>query len=167
MKKPTIYLETSTISAFWYEGAHVPMLARRLHTREWRDLERRHFAIWASGFAEAELRAGTYRRQAECVNMVRRLNYLVMNVTAGELRRQILQRRLVPANKESDAAHLAISAAYRIDYLLTWNYAHMANPLVQERLAELCEEFDLVAPLLVSPEQIPQVRFGKSIRRKQ
>ncbi len=38
MKKPTVYLDTSIISAFWYEGPDVAMLARRLHTREWWDL---------------------------------------------------------------------------------------------------------------------------------
>ncbi len=47
MKKPTVYLDTSIISAFWFEGADVPMLARRLHTREWWDLERRNFEISA------------------------------------------------------------------------------------------------------------------------
>jgi hypothetical protein len=60
MKKPTVYLDTSIISAFWYEGADVAMLARRLHTREWWDLERDNFDIWTSAFADAELRAGAF-----------------------------------------------------------------------------------------------------------
>jgi hypothetical protein len=41
------------------------MLARRLHTREWWDLERRNFEIWISAFTEAELRSGTSLPQAE------------------------------------------------------------------------------------------------------
>jgi len=49
---------------------------------------------------------------------------------------------------------------------LTWNYADMANRIVQSRLEELCAELNLVAPLLVSPESIPQVHLGQSIRRK-
>jgi|SRR6266404_3984674 len=52
-----------------------------------------------------------------------------------------------------------------INYLLTWNYAHLANPLAQERLEAICHEFKLRAPLLVSPETIPHVRFGQSVRR--
>lgn len=53
-----------------------------------------------------------------------------------------------------------------IDFLLTWNYAHMANPMVQARLDELCRKQDILPPLMVSPESIPQVRFGQSIQRE-
>ena len=77
-----------------------------------------------------------------------------------------MRRKLVPPNKTGDAAHLAIAAAHRMDFLLTWNYAHMANPIVQTRFDAMCAAAGLVAPLLVSPESIPQVRFGQSIRRK-
>jgi hypothetical protein len=167
MKKPTVYLETSSISAFWYEGADIPMLARRLHTREWWELERRHFTLWGSAFIEAELQAGAFRRQAECLKMVRRLRYLRVTKRVRDLVDEIVRFQIVPPNKEADAAHLAIAAVHEIDFLLTWNYAHMANPVVQARLEKLCEAWELAAPLMVSPESIPQVRFGQSIRRKQ
>ena len=38
-------------------------------------------------------------------------------------------------------------------------------PIVQARLESLCAEHDLLVPLLVSPESIPQVRFGQHVRR--
>jgi hypothetical protein len=72
---------------------------------------------------------------------------------------------IVPPKKELDAAHVAIATVHKMDYLLTWNYAHMANPVVQERLERLYESATGTAPLMVSPESIPQVRFGRSIRR--
>jgi hypothetical protein len=166
MKKPTIYLDTSFISAHWYDGADIAMMARRLHSREWWDTERRHFITWTSAFSEAELRAGKFARQRECLKMVRRIRYLTITTAVRELIEEIVRRKLVPPNKTGDAVHLAISAAHGIDYLLTWNYAHMANPIVQAAFDRLCAAVGLVAPLLVSPESIPQVRFGQSPRRK-
>ena len=70
MKKPTVYLDTTIISAYWFEGADVASLARRLKTREWWDIERLHFSLWSSGLpAILELRSfgqsgrsGTARR---------------------------------------------------------------------------------------------------------
>lgn len=59
-----------------------------------------------------------------------------------------------------------LSAAHGIDYLLTWNYAHLANPIAQGSLERICRSLRLRAPLLVSPESIPQVRFGQTIRRR-
>ena len=168
MKKPTVYLDTSIISAFWYEGADVAMLARRLHTREWWDLERDNFDIWTSAFADAELRAGAFPRQSECQRMARRLRYLPSTPAAKELAKEILRLMIVPPKKEADAAHLGIATIHKMNYLLTWNYAHMANPVVQERLEKVCELAGRIAPLMVSPESIPpQVRFGRSIRRRQ
>jgi hypothetical protein len=165
MKKPTVYLDTSIISAYWYKSADMAMLVRRLRTREWWELERSHFAVWASDFGEAELQAGTFPRQRECLKMIRRLPYLSATAEVRGLVDEILRRGLVPAAKAGDAEHLAISATHGIDFLLTWNYAHMANPIIQARLEELCDKLGVRAPLMVSPESIPQVRFGQSIRR--
>jgi hypothetical protein len=166
MKKPSLYFDTSVISAYWYEGADVAMLARRLHTREWWDQERKHFELWASLFGELELRAGKYSKQAECVKMIRRLRYLPITTQTTDLVEELLECRLVPSTKPGDAQHLAVSTSHGMDYLLTWNYAHMANASVQERLNSLCEKKGLEAPLMVSPESIPQERMGQGIRRK-
>ena len=104
MKRPTAYLDTSIISALWYEGSDVAMVARRLYTREWWDLEQRHFAVWSSAFSEAELRAGNFPRQRECLKMVRRLRYLTVTTAVRELVEEIVQRKIVPPNKAGDAA---------------------------------------------------------------
>lgn len=163
MTKPTVYLDTSTISAYWYEGSDVALLARRFHTREWWAMERKHFRVCASEFVESELRAGKFSRQRDCLQMVRRLAYLAPTASFRQMLDAILARRIVPATKDIDAAHLAISTAHRMGYLLTWNYAHLANPAVQARLTALCTELGLDCPWLVSPESIPQVRFGQSL----
>jgi hypothetical protein len=47
---------SSFISAFGYEGDDIPMLARRLRTREWWELERRHFSWRAALFLVAKRR---------------------------------------------------------------------------------------------------------------
>ena len=47
---------------------------------------------------------------------------------------------------------MAACAAQRIDYFLSWNYAHLGNPVAQVRLEAVCRKLSLRAPLLVSPE---------------
>ena len=166
MEKPSVYLDTNIFSAYWYDGADVSGLARRLATREWWETERQHFAVWASAYTETELRSGKFRRQAECLEMVRRQPYLPMDRETRSLSDAILKAGIVPSTKPGDAVQMAVSAAHQIDYLRTWNYVHLANPIAQERLEALCGKLGLVAPLLVSPESIPQVRFGQTIRRE-
>ena len=133
MQKSTVYFDTSIISAYWYEGGDVAMLARRLNTREWWNSERRHFNLLASEFSEAELEAGLFPRQVECLQMVRRFRFLRVTAAVHNTADRILKNGIVPRNKIADAGHLAISAIHMVDYVLTWNYAHMANPIVQSK----------------------------------
>ncbi len=98
--------------------------------------------------------------------MARRLRYLSTNADVTALMNRLLEQDVVPINKRGDAVHVAVSAVHEVNYLLTWNYAHMANPSSQARLKAICDQAGLVAPLMVSPESIPQVRFGQTIRRR-
>jgi hypothetical protein len=61
---------------------------------------------------------------------------------------------------------LAFATVHGIDYLLTWNYAHLANLDTQGRLREINRRHGWRTPFLVSPETIPKVTLGQVIRRK-
>lgn len=165
MKKPAIYLDTNIVSAFWYDGTDVAALSRRLATRDWWAAERRHFIVCASSFTELELATGEYPQQRECVRFVRRLRYLPVTKTVRELANEFLAQGVIPREKPGDATHLALAAGHEADYLLTWNYAHVANPVTQSKAEELLSKRGLRVPWLVSPESIPQVRLGQQIRR--
>lgn len=166
MAKPAVYLDTSIISAFWYKGANIALGVRRALTHNWWHCESDYFEIWTSAVVEEELREGSFPAQAKCIKAARRLRYLPYSMEVGALRDRLMERRIVPPQEPEDAAHLALCSVHAIDYLLTWNYAHMANSSAQTRLFELCQRSGLRAPLMVSPESIPQVRFGQTIRRK-
>ena len=165
MQKPTIYLDTNIISALHYNGADINTLSRRMATRDWWDSERRHFTIMASSFTELELAAGKYVGQAGCVRFVRRLPYVPITKLVRDLADELLAADVIPPGKRGDAMQLALAAAHEFDYLLTWNYAHLANPLTQARAERLFVKRGCRTPLLVSPESIPQVRFNKTIWR--
>ncbi len=163
--KPTVYLDTNIVSVLCYRGWSVSTAHQHLLTREWWDLERDRYDLRASRFTESELRAGEFDAQSEALAVVRRLRYLPFTSKVRSCGRQLLEAGLVPAGKTGDALQLAFATIHRMDYLLTWNYAHLANPNVQRRLTELCQRHDWRPPLLVSPETIPWAVYGQSIRR--
>ncbi len=166
MKRPTLYLDTTIISAFWYDGANIISIGRRLATRQWWETEDGNFDLWASDATEDELEAGWYRRQAEAVAMARRLRFRQTTRQVREFAAQLTGAGVIPTSKPGDALHMAIAAVNQTDYLLTWNYAHLANSTAQARLEDLCRNEGLDCPLLVSPETIPRVSLGQEIRRR-
>ncbi|MBC7853040.1 MAG: hypothetical protein IAF94_06360 [Pirellulaceae bacterium] len=166
MDKPTVYLDTNIVSTYFYKGADFDGLARRNITRDWWKNERAGFAVWASIITEEELAAGKYPRQTECLKFVRRLPFLPLNNETLEIAARLMDLGVVPREKPGDASQMAICAAHRIDYLLSWNYSHLVNPVAQERLETIGLELSIRVPLLVSPESIPHASFGQPIRRR-
>ncbi|HPM79448.1 MAG TPA: hypothetical protein PLF81_02050 [Candidatus Anammoximicrobium sp.] len=95
-RKPTVYLDTSIVSSYWYEGTDVLALGRRVTTREWWDTERSYFTIWASSVTEEELEAGKYPRQREALAMARRLRFLPLLASVREFAQQLVAAHVVP-----------------------------------------------------------------------
>ena len=54
----------------------------------------------------------------------------------------------------ADLPHFAFAVAYEMDYLVTWNCAHIANGEVVRRLREANMELGWFTPLIVTPEEI-------------
>ncbi|MEI8006966.1 MAG: hypothetical protein WCI48_12230 [Bacteroidota bacterium] len=44
-----------------------------------------------------------------------------------ELANKYLEEKIIPEKKMADAYHIAISVIKEIDYLVSWNYKHLAN----------------------------------------
>ncbi len=166
MKKPTIYLDTNIVSALHYDGTDINTLSRRMATRDWWEGEHEHFSIWVSSLTELELAQGVYRQQADCLRFVRRLKHVPISKEIRRLAEEFLTAGVIPDSKPADALQLALAAGHQADYLLTWNYAHLANPVTQAKSERLLLKWQWRSPLLVSPESIPQVRLNQTIRRK-
>jgi hypothetical protein len=56
-----------------------------------------------------------------------------------------------PAN-EGDAIHLAVSIVHQLDFLLTWNQKHLANPNNRTHLTIIAARARLRMPELVTPD---------------
>jgi hypothetical protein len=166
MAKPTVYLDTNIVSAYWYMGSELGALTQHVKTRDWWRQERQHFSLWVSAATEDELAAGEFFRQANCLRCVRRLSYLPISRSLRQFAAALVARKVVPAEKPGDALQMATCAVHGIDYLLSWNYAHLVNPLAQAKLEKVCREHSIRAPLLVSPESIPRVSLGQTVRRR-
>jgi hypothetical protein len=53
-----------------------------------------------------------------------------------------------------DAVHIAVVTVNRMDYLLTWNCAHIANAAIRGKIEEVCRGAGLRAPVICTPEEL-------------
>jgi hypothetical protein len=66
----------------------------------------------------------------------------------------ILLAKAIPASEPRDALHVGICAAHDIDYLLTWNFKHLANAHMARKIDEVLVANGRRPPLICTPEPL-------------
>lgn len=77
---------------------------------------------------------------------------LAVTAEVTGLARILIDQRVMPAPLAGDAIHVAAAAFYRIDFVLSWNVRHLANPNKARHLATICMRLGFVPPQIVTPD---------------
>ena len=125
---PTAYIETSVVSYLTARPSReVVVAAYQEVTREWwRDAAER-FDLVASELVLAEAGAGDPVAARDRLKVLQGVALLNASPDAEELARQLVEFGAVPREAAADAAHIAIAVTNGVEYLVTWNFRHIAN----------------------------------------
>lgn len=80
----------------------------------------------------------------------------VLAVTQDMIRlaESLIAQAIIPAKAIEDALHIAVSTLHHVDFLVTWNCRHIANPVIQEKIAVYLEQLGLFLPIICTPEEL-------------
>ncbi|MCX7014167.1 MAG: type II toxin-antitoxin system VapC family toxin [Candidatus Sumerlaeota bacterium] len=101
-----------------------------------------------------EVRAGDRRLARERLDALRLVPLLPLSPEAERLAGAYIRAGLVPRKALRDALHIAVASVHNLDYLLTWNCAHIAGGIVRRRLAMFHEKARLPLPTICTPEEL-------------
>ena len=73
---------------------------------------------------------------------------------AAELTQRLLDVGAVPHNAAEDAAHIAIAVTNGIDYLVTWNFRHIANAAMRSRIERVCRLAGYEPVVICTPNEL-------------
>ncbi len=96
-------------------------------TRDWWDGHRNQYDLYVSETVVAECSAGDPQAARERLEVMANIPILDATEDAENLADQLIKQIPLPENAEVDALHIAIATVNGINYLLTWNCAHIAN----------------------------------------
>jgi hypothetical protein len=65
---------------------------------------------------------------------------------------EIVTRAILPKDALVDALHIASAAVSQVDYLLSWNCSHIANPMILPRVFRTLDDFALPFPMICTPK---------------
>ena len=63
----------------------------------------------------------------------------------------------LPAKAQVDALHNAIAAFEKMDFVLTWNFKHIAHTQSAVKVRQVCESFGQPCPVLCFPLELLEV----------
>jgi hypothetical protein len=150
-----VYLETTIPSYLTSRPSRDLIIAGHQQiTREWWVRRRDAFQLYLSQLVIDEVSAGDPAVARERLKTVRDLPLLDITPEVTDLASRILASGKIPRKAAADAAHIAIAAVHRMDFLVTWNCVHIANATNARALALICREHGCDCPVICTPEEL-------------
>jgi hypothetical protein len=149
--KPTVYIETTIPSLLTaWPSRDVEVLAQQVATREWWG-RRSRYELCVSEEVLREAGRGDANAAAQRLAVIADCIILPVTSEAEKLTERIVSTGLIPPRALRDAIHIGMSAAHRVDFLLTWNCRHINNAISQRRLRGVCRAAGFELPVICTP----------------
>ncbi len=151
----SVYIETSVVSYLTARISHDPVVASRQRlTREWWENRRESFQCVTSQEVLDEASAGDSQIVARRLAALRDIPRIAGGIAARELAAELISAGLFPSNAAVDALHLTTATLGKVDYLLTWNYRHLANAVILHHLEKFLARRGFMLPRVCTPEEL-------------
>lgn len=155
---PKVYIETTIVS---YLAAHpsrdLIVAGHQQITHEWWQTSRHNFAVVSSQLVAREAGAGDPEAAEARLAFLSGLILLEITEEALTLAQRLLQSKVIPQDFPEDALHVAVAVVHGIEYLLTWNYKHLANAGMRSKIEATCRELGYEAVVICTPEELMEV----------
>jgi predicted nucleic acid-binding protein len=146
--KQSLYLETSVVGAYLDNGEPF----RRDLTMRWWEHEMSEYRATISPLVTRELERLPEPHRTAYLKLVAPLEQLEMSDEATILAEGYISRGIFHRKYIADALHVAVASVHKIDYLVTWNFGHLANVRRQARIRLFNTAAGFFVPMIVTPE---------------
>jgi len=151
----TVYIETTIVGHIAGRVHPDPFVANRQQvTRDWWRDHAPTYDVFISQLVIEECSEGDPSAAAERLEVVKDLDLLQSTDDVDDLADVLIAEKAVPASEPRDAFHIAIAAVNGIEYLLTWNYKHIANATLWSRIEQVCRDAGFEPPIICTPDEL-------------
>ena len=154
----SVYLETTVIGYLASRpSADLVTAGNQRLTLDWWTNHRSSFELFASQAVVAECSAGDPTAADERLIFLDGIPILEIDDEARQLAKTLLVDVPLPPKADVDALHIAIAALNAVDYLLTWNCKHIANPSLRRIIDDVLNAANVVPPIICTPQELINV----------
>lgn len=147
-----VYLETSFFSACATVRTDAGSIFRRGVSRAWLDTQADRHSLYVCTEVLLELNDPAHRTRNEAYELARACGVVPVSDEVRGFARILVETHVMPGPVGGDAIHVAACCVHGIEYLLSWNVKHLANPNKLKHLGVVCRRHALNPPAIVTPE---------------
>lgn len=147
-----VYLETSFVSACVTSRSDPASPYRREASLQWWQAQRGNHELFVSAEVIKELSHPRFPSSRQALEHIKDIGLLDMDESVLGLAKILVQEKVMPSPTQGDAIHVGAACVHRMDYLLTWNVRHLANPNKLQHLTTICLRLALTPPRIVTPD---------------
>jgi len=150
----SVFIET-TIPSYYVarRSRDIVQAARQELTMEWWDNRRSRYELLSSQIVVDEAARGEEAMAEKRLAMIADVPLLVISDSVVEIAEELLADDVVPEKASDDAFHLACAGVHEVDFLLTWNCKHIANPHNRHRIQKCFDRHQIRMPVICTPEE--------------
>lgn len=152
--KRKVYLETSVVSYLMaWRSRDLVIAGNQETTREWW-IQRDKFDLFISQFVLDEAAAGDSNAAAQRLKALEGIPELAVVEQVVDIAEALLMQAALPTKAKLDALHIAVAALHGMDFLLTWNCKHIANPIQRPNIEAIVHGFGYQPPIICTPQEL-------------
>lgn len=150
-----VYLETTVVSYLTARSSRdLIRVARQQITQEWWESRRNDFDCYVSQVVADEAGKGDVQAAKRRLELLVGLPRLELNEMVTDLATALLDQHALPRKAAEDALHIALASVHGMDFLLTWNCAHIANAEMFGAIQATIHSGGYASPVICTPEEL-------------
>ncbi len=150
-----VYIETTIPSYLTaWPARDIVIAGKQEVTREWWKKRSGIFYLYISPYVLDEAARGDAEAAKKRLEALHDIPVLSVDEEVVRLAEAIIAANIIPGKAATDASHIAIATRHGMDYLLTWNCAHIANAEIMRQVQKIMEESDYEIPVICTPDEL-------------
>ena len=153
--KPKVYVETTILSYLAARPSRDTVTAgRQVITRRWWETEREKYSLVVSAVVEAECERGDPELVKRRQELLEEVSLFPVDQRILRVARLLVVPGAIPKKAGPDAVHIAAAAVEECEFLLTWNFRHIANVWIRREVERILANHGYTKTTICTPEEL-------------
>jgi predicted nucleic acid-binding protein len=131
--------------------------ANQQSTQEWWEQRLAKVDVHISQLVVQEASSGDAEAVTKRLETIAGFPLLEIAPEAVHLAEQLIAEKAIPRQAVEDALHIAVATVNGMDYLMTWNFKHIANATMRANVEAVCRMNGYEPPVICTPLELMEV----------